>query len=279
MSDAPAPEGRHVEIPGGQRLWIEAAGSGPPVVFVHGLPGLGRDFRPLTRRLTDRFHCLAYDRAGYGASSPNTQPEAAGVAQNVDHLLALLDAVDIGPTSLVGWSYGGPIVLAAAARAPQRISRIVLLGAPSPNFRWPGKLADRLLQTPIGGPALRFMRVLGPRAFRRPLDEAYGARAPDSVLEDFFWGISCPGAIEQLLSEGRQLDLAATPVTEVRQRCLVIQGEDDAMVPASEGARLAASLADAELWRIPECGHWPFATHAAEVAGRMSPFLAGLADG
>lgn len=229
-------QGRHVEISGGQRLWVEATGSGPEVVFVHGLPGLARDFHPLTSRLADDFHCIAYDRAGYGASAPNIQPEAAGVSQDVDQLLALLDALDLDRASLVGWSYGGPIVLTTAARVPERVFRVVLISVPSAEFRWPGRPADRLVLTPIGGLALRVLRALGPRAFRRPLDEAYGMRAPTPVLEDFFQNISGPGVTEQMLAEGRRLNLAAMPVSDVRQRCLVIHGEADARVPAA-GAR------------------------------------------
>lgn len=257
---------------------MEAAGFGPDVVFVHGLPGLARDFRPLTSRLADRFHCVAYDRAGYGTSAPNIRVEEAGLSQNVEQLLALLDSLGLGRIALVGWSYGGPIVLAAAARAPERVSEVVLFSAPSSDFRWPGKLSDRVLQTPVGGLVLRVMRALGPRALRRPLDEAYGRHAPAAVLEDFVGNLSGPGVIDQMLAEGRGLDLSTVPVADVEQRCLLIHGEADANVPASEGGRLAASLSHAELRVIPEAGHWPFATHSEEVADHMCRFLSGPSE-
>jgi len=99
-------------------------GSGPPVIFVHGMFGDGRVWAGLANAASAAGHrAIAYDQRGFGPGSVS-DPAATRDRHTAD-LLAILQAVG-EPADLVGWSYSGPIVLRAAAEAPERVRRIVL---------------------------------------------------------------------------------------------------------------------------------------------------------
>lgn len=123
------PPGRLVPIGDDLALNVVEVGSGPPVVLVHGLPSSAADWGDTPARLAARGHrVIAYDRVGYGFSSRGSQaPERYTYGSNARDLLALLDALGLERVPLVGWSYGGAVVQTAAAMAPERVPRLVLL--------------------------------------------------------------------------------------------------------------------------------------------------------
>ena len=103
--------------------WGDPAAS--PVVCVHGLNAHGRRFRKLAEeRLAQRFHVLAPDLRGHGASGwdpPWT------ISTHAHDLLETLDDAGIGRAPWVGHSYGGRLILELAALEPERIERAALL--------------------------------------------------------------------------------------------------------------------------------------------------------
>ena len=96
------------------------AGS-PDVVCLHGVTSQGRHFGPLAQRLADRFHLVALDLRGHGAS---TWEPPWNLEQHVDDVLA---AAPAGPCTWLGHSFGGRIAYEVAAAAPERVERLVLL--------------------------------------------------------------------------------------------------------------------------------------------------------
>ena len=94
----------------------------PPLVCLHGVTGHGRRFRRLAEeRLARRFRVLAADLRGHGRS-PWDPP------WNIrTHLADVLDTFDAGPATWLGHSFGGRLVVEAAAAARERVQRAVLL--------------------------------------------------------------------------------------------------------------------------------------------------------
>ncbi len=262
-------------LPDGQHLHVRDDGCGPPLIFIHGLPGLASDFGPLTKALSDTVRCISYDRAGYGQSTPAVRHRPIGIDANVADLAALMDGLQIQRAALVGWSYGGAVALTAAAQLPDRVDQVILLGSAGPALRFPVSFADYLLfRTPFGKLIIRILRALGPSAFRGPLNEAYGTRAPDHVVQAFWTSLGRPGAVSQWLREGVCWDPLEIPLAEVHQPCLILHGDSDTRVPYSVAQHLAAGLLQAKLIEIPGAGHWPFATHTGLVRDHIIRFLA-----
>src|SRR5262249_55458437 len=100
----------------GTRLWIETEGSGPAVLFLHGGRGASRRWTPVGRGLARQFRAIRYDYRHYGRSD-----SPGGAFATLDDLFAVLDAVEVDRTALVGLSMGGAIAIDAALAHPERV--------------------------------------------------------------------------------------------------------------------------------------------------------------
>ncbi|NML60777.1 alpha/beta hydrolase [Massilia sp. RP-1-19] len=114
--------------------------SRPTVAFIHGAQNDHSVFALQTRYFAHHgFNVLAVDLPGHGRSAG---PALASVPGMADWLLAVLDAAGVGQAMLVGHSMGSLIALEASHQAPDKVSKLALLGT-----TWPMKVADALLET------------------------------------------------------------------------------------------------------------------------------------
>jgi len=93
----------------------------PALVCLHGVTSHGRHFAKLAERLADRFHVIALDLRGHGSSS--WEPP-----WNLEQHVA--DVLETAPEQCCAWlghSFGGRVAYEAAAAAPERVGRLVLL--------------------------------------------------------------------------------------------------------------------------------------------------------
>jgi lipase len=99
--------------------WGDAAA--PALVCLHGVTSHGRHFAKLAERLADRFHVVALDLRGHGASSwePPWNLE--------QHVADVLEAAPDERCAWLGHSFGGRVAYEVAAAAPERVDRLVLL--------------------------------------------------------------------------------------------------------------------------------------------------------
>lgn len=117
----------------------------PCVVFIHGALHDHSVWTLLARWFAHHGHgVLAVDQPGHGRS---TGAPLASVEALADWVLALLDAADVNRAALVGHSMGSLIALEAAARAPERISHLVMVGT-----AYPMKVSEALLTTARDAP-------------------------------------------------------------------------------------------------------------------------------
>ncbi len=118
-----APQERFVPV-GGTELFVREAGSGPPILFVHGMCGDADVWADQVSRLSDRYRCVAYDRRGHTRS-----PFGEGVRTveaHADDAAALIRSLDLAPVLLVGSSGGARIGLDVARRYPGLLRGAVL---------------------------------------------------------------------------------------------------------------------------------------------------------
>lgn len=97
------------------------------VLLLHGSPGSLQDFEALAARLGPRNFIVVPDLAGFGASTHDV-PDHSFAAQ-ADHLLQLLDTLEIERAHVVGFSWGGGVAIELADRAPERVESLVLVSA------------------------------------------------------------------------------------------------------------------------------------------------------
>lgn len=112
--------------------YLHGRETGEPVILLHGNLSASAFMLPLARALPGRYRPIAVDLRGFGASDPEPVDATRGMRDFSDDVLALLDALEVHRTHLVGWSLGGGVAMRAAIDAPGRITSLTLLAPISP---------------------------------------------------------------------------------------------------------------------------------------------------
>ena len=107
------------------------------VVMCHSAPGAGI-FDPDPQETRARnVRLISVDRPGYGGSQPVSDGAWATVASAADDLASVLDSLYLERVGVVGWSAGGRVALALAARRPDLVERLVVIATPAPDSEVP----------------------------------------------------------------------------------------------------------------------------------------------
>ncbi|MDX8499947.1 alpha/beta fold hydrolase [Mesorhizobium sp. VK4C] len=134
MADTVAYEWTRATAPDGTSFI--RAGSGAPVLFIHGVGMNAAIWQPQIERMADRWDVIAIDMLGHGRSP--LPPQAPELADYAGQVIRLLDHLGLDKVSVVGHSMGALVAQELALLAPERVNRIVSLNA---VFRRPPELA------------------------------------------------------------------------------------------------------------------------------------------
>src|SRR3954449_3177969 len=111
----------------GHRVIYRIAGSGPPIVLVHGMVNSSRHWEDVALRLADRYTVVAPDLLGHGDSAtPRGDYSLGAHAASIRDLLAV---IGIDRASFVGHSLGGGVALQFFYQFPQRVERLALVSS------------------------------------------------------------------------------------------------------------------------------------------------------
>jgi pimeloyl-ACP methyl ester carboxylesterase len=221
----------------------------PAVIFIHGA-GMDHTLWQLqSRYLAHHGHgVLAVDLPGHGRSEG---PGLDSIGAHADWLAVLISVAGIARTALVGHSMGALIALEAAARHPEKVGALALLGAAATMPVHPDLLAAAARGEPIAN----------------ELIVAWGYGKPAHLGAHRAPGIWMLGGGRRLLEHtpagALARDLAAcnaykgANAAAARIACptLLILGALDRMTPAKSGRALAAAIRDARCLVLPGCGH------------------------
>jgi pimeloyl-ACP methyl ester carboxylesterase len=111
----------------GHELRFIDGGSGPALLFVHGLLGSSHSWTPVVERLADDHRVLAPDLFGHGRSAKPVGDYSLGAHAGV--LRDLLDRLGVDRVTLVGHSFGGGVAMQFCYLFPDRVDRLVLVAA------------------------------------------------------------------------------------------------------------------------------------------------------
>jgi 2-hydroxymuconate-semialdehyde hydrolase len=261
-------------LAGGVRTNYIEAGSGSPLVLIHGSgPGVTAfaNWNGVLPKLSEQFHCYAPDMVGFGYTETPQDVTDFTLDYWVHHIVGFLDALGIDKAAFIGNSFGGALSLALASRHPDRVSRFVLMGPAGLRFDIsPGLEAVWSYQ-----PSLENMRSLMTAfAFDSTL-------VTDVIVRSRHEASTKPGAQEafaRLFPQPRQarLDGLATPEAKIRtiaQPALIIHGREDIIVPVEIAYRFSKLLQNSELHVFGECGHWTQIEKRSRFLDVVLPFL------
>jgi 2-succinyl-6-hydroxy-2,4-cyclohexadiene-1-carboxylate synthase len=139
---ATAPVDRTGILPleGGHLSWT-CAGSGAPIVLLHGFALDRRMWDEVAAVVAGERTVVTYDLRGFGASAP--MDLHIGYTHTAD-LLRLLDHLGIGRAVVVGFSFGGEVAVRVAQEAPDRVRHLVLVDAVVEGMRWDAEAAQAM---------------------------------------------------------------------------------------------------------------------------------------
>ncbi|HJV40700.1 alpha/beta hydrolase [Caulobacter sp.] len=249
----------------------EVSGEGPAALFLHGWTLDRRMWRPQVEVLSSTFRVAAIDRRGFGASTPPPDLD-----QELDDILAVLDALAVDRCALIGMSQGGRVALRFADRRPDRLWGLVLQSAPLDGFA-PGPRPEEAIPLDayrdlVRGGAIDAMRAAWSShplmAFPGHLDRS----ALDAMLEaydgrDLGEVISPRGEAPDL---ARRLDTIAVPA-------LVITGEHDPPWLQLVGDALAYGLPQGGRQVMADAGHMSNLSHPEAFNAAVGAFLGDTA--
>jgi 2-succinyl-6-hydroxy-2,4-cyclohexadiene-1-carboxylate synthase len=237
----------------------------PTVLLLHGFTHTGASWEPVVTALGERYRSITPDLRGHGTSSDALPVTLDAVAGDLEPLMGR------APTTLTGYSMGGRIAVHCALAWPERIGRLVLIGA-SPGIADPAERAarrrddDRL----AGQIELSGIEAFARRWAQTPVlaglsDETLARVHADRLRNDpaglarALRGLGT-GALSSLWGRLGELPM---PVT------LVVGERDDKFRQISE--RMRASIPNCELVVVPGSGH---AVHL-EAPGCVAAAIAG----
>ena len=233
----------------GAKIHYVEAGSGAPVILIHGLADNVAIWDPVIPALAARFRVIALDQIGFGRSDKPLLNYR--VSTLVDFLDVFLTELKIERASLVGNSLGGWVAAAYALAHPERVERLVLSDAA-------GYVA---LTKTMDSRALRALRVasrddiryLGPLAFH---DKRFYQDVDAAFKERVTAGDSYTVA-QVLDSMIRGDDALDNKLQTLKQPTLVLWGREDKLIPLSFGEQFHREIVNSRLRIIDNCGHMP----------------------
>jgi len=240
---------------------IKVAGSGSPVVFLHGAGGL----------MFDEFlEALAARHTVYAPEHPGTtlgDPDAVAHLDNLWDLVLyydeLLKGLGLPAVPVIGHSFGGMVAAELAANSPERVSKLVLM-CPIGLWRDDVPIPNWMTVTPASDlPKYLFYEPDGPLA-----KQIFGQPDVDGQIR-MIWSMACTGKfVWPIPDKGLK-----KRIHRIQVPTLVLWGKQDRLVPFAYAQEFASRIPSARVETIDQSGHLLTAEHPGRVASLIEEFL------
>ncbi|HEV2635861.1 MAG TPA: alpha/beta hydrolase [Actinocrinis sp.] len=259
-----------------RRFGSGGAGDVPLVLLQHFRGNLDNWDPALVDGLAREREVIVFDNVGVSLTSGRTP---GTVAQTARDATAFLDALGLDRVDLLGFSLGGFVAQELALIRPDLVRTLVLAGTGpkgAPGMHgWRRDIADHARAADAGGGDLLYIffahtetsQAKGVEFLGRFLQRQEDRDAPtslqtrdaqyDAVLD---WGIPDHGALQRL--------------TGIRQPTLILQGDNDLMIPTKASHLMAGLIPDSRIKIYPDASHAFLFQYPDEVAADVNEFLA-----
>lgn len=277
----------------GRSVSLSLAGDplAPRLVFLCLPMGLAGAFDPdPTVTATWGVHLITVDGPGYASSSPLSDDELPGVEIRADDVAEYfthaektaeeVTRTDFGSIGVIGWGAGGHVALSLAARHPQLVDRVALVGSPAPKRSPLRRADDAYLETRKPRPTVaETADELAGHPWQRI--DALGIGDDDPAL-------ALPGLVSRLersMSEaatqgtvGVAADLVAgrsdswaSELSAITADTTLFYGADDTFADERDGKWFAKRIAGAEVVTLPGAGHLAIASEWKRILAHVAP--------
>lgn len=249
----------------GKELAVEVEGDGPAVLLVHGLGGTSNFYQVQADALVDRFRVIRVDSAGAGRSSV---AEGISVESHADDLAAVLTELGVDSAKVVGHSMGTLVVRALAARHPDRVSGLALLGA----VREPAEAGRQAQRDRAAVLREKGTAAVAPGVVANALSETTRRDRPEVAA--FVRELVMRQDPEGYARNCEALAAATDPgPIDPKLPLLLVTGSDDKVGPPDASQELATAHGSATVEILPGVGHWTALEAARATTDLLLKFL------
>lgn len=244
-----------MEIQGTELFYEDSAGSGQPVVFLHGFLFDARQFAAQTASLADRYRCIGVDFPGQGRSGPSTV--GYGTDALTDLIVAFLERLDAGPVHLVGLSMGGFTAMRIAVRRPDLVASLVLVNtSASAHARsaYPKQLALAGLGRVAGLGLPPVLQGIEEEMFGQAFRDDASRHGERDVWRQRWADADRAALVATMLGFMRRSDYRGK-LSAVTAPTLVVAGSQDVSLPPQQSIEMFDRLPGAELVVLRQVGH------------------------
>jgi pimeloyl-ACP methyl ester carboxylesterase len=241
---------------GNYKVHYERSGTGTEtVVLLHGIPTNSFLWHAVVPDLAEKYTVIVPDLLGYGSSDRAPQEELTLPSQ-AEHILTLLDSLDIQQAHFVGHDLGGGIVQILSVKHPERVlSMVVADGVCFANWPLPLVTAIRWPTAPEFEPSTALIEqmirggVYNSEVLTPQVMEAFTAPFANS---------SGPDALRRasLALDHHQTEDIAPDLPNLEMPVTLLWGQHDPYIAAYWGQQLQEAIPNSKLEILPECGHY-----------------------
>jgi len=252
--------------------------SGEPIVWIHGGGPGATALSNFSRNMPgmSAYRNLLFDMPQYGQSDkpPINEPR---LAFNARHVIAALDTLGLDKAHFVGNSMGGGTSTKVAMLAPEKVDRLVLMGAAGvfpAGMEMPKGIELLMSYFEADGASPEKMAELI-RTF------VYDSSVlTDELIQSRYEASIDPEILaSRAASEPMGLEDLTDGLSDVQSTTLLLWGRDDQFVPLESGLAFERGIADARLFVVPQCGHWVQWEHVELFNSLVKQFISGDLDG
>lgn len=251
----------------GVRVHYQEAGdeNAPPLILIHGFISSNLVWSDVFLPLADAgFRVIAPDLPGYGYSDKPDRAEYT-IESQARAVLALMDRLGVEKAMVVGASYGGAIAATMALDYPERVERLILVGAVA-NDEPKKKLLLRISRWPLIGDIVTPL-FLGSRwVLRKRTEQVYqriGSPLDEHKLEARHHLLATSNVHRAMIRTARRwtANRIQDRASLIKQPTLLVWGDVDTHIPLTEGFSLRDAIPNARLIIFRNCGHLPPTEH------------------
>ena len=281
LSDITVFEPREIELHGHRAIY-RRAGSGPPVVLIHGMVNSSRHWESVALRLADSYTVIAPDLIGHGDSAaPRGDYSLGAHAAGIRDLLAV---IGIDRATIVGHSLGAGVAMQFFYQFPQRIERLAIVSAGGL-----GRDVSPLLRSAaLPGASAALWVVAHPRVVAAIAGAGARARTRGSGKGVYLEAVARalrplaqPGAREAFLHTLRSVIDVRGQRVSARDRLylldgmptLIVWGERDHTIPIAHGREAHAAIPGSRFETLPGAAHFPHLEDPEGLAAVLRDFL------